>query len=507
MIGDLLPNDSLREQTSDSSLSVRRIQRAQQTVYTFLLDIVKKWPPEEVLLEFKRLFLYHVDGVTSSAIDAIYELVFANSQEEFTNTLKRCCYILVNNWDAARRVNSIKELIAAFNEDLPFRDTASPTLKRMKLWVDDFRRSDDFDDLKLFVARYDRQDAEDAPWSNRFTAYLLVPQYLNLKNPVEQREAARALAKQLRHQFKVDLAMYVARSQSIQAVEQPPENPTALGDDVLRLIKTVVAKRGNYSYLSLSNIFLEQVQNVSFAAFKRSLHKYLIFSADQRENAFVTALKTRLSEQLDGLYISYESQRVSDALILRTCNRVIDFLTTENRKDPSPLFVLLLSQGNPMTLVVTLLKLILISRNSRLYLEARIADLIRYYENLPEKECLWVVNFLEIFNVTFTIYAENVQYNLIQMDPDRKKRKSWQDELANLDAYRVFSQLRLYKRDDPEANVTTEPETDDDRTAIELPMALDPTSLLLPTLTPESLTPGTLPGALQLDEENTEIQV
>jgi hypothetical protein len=451
MIGDLLPNDSVRELAHNGSASVRKVQRAQQTIYSFLLDIVKKWPPEEVLLEFKRLFLYHVDGVTSSAIDAVYELVFTNDAAEFTNTLKRCCYILVNNWDASRQVTSIKALIAAFNEDLTFRDTTSPTLKRLKLWVDAFRVSQDFADLKLFVARYDRQAEDDAPWSNRFTSYLLVPQYINLQNPIEQREAARALAKQLKHQFKVDLAMYVARSQSIQATETPPENPTALGDDVLRLVKTVVAKRGNYSYLSLSNIFLEQVRNVSYADFKRSLHKYLIFTADQRENAFVKALKVRLSEQLDELYVSYESQRVSDALILRSCNRVIDFLTTDNRKEPSSLFVLLLSQGNPMTLVVTLLKLILISRNSRLYLEARIADLIHYYENLPEKECLWVVNFLEIFNVTFTIYAENVQYNLIQMDPDRKKRKAWQDELANLDAYRVFSQLRLYRHEDPEA--------------------------------------------------------
>ncbi|WP_264324294.1 hypothetical protein [Romeriopsis navalis] len=474
-----------------------KIQRAQQTVYTFLLGIVKKWPPEEVLLEFKRLFLYNVDGVTSSAIDAIYEIVFANDQAEFCNTLKRCCYILVNNWDASRQVSSIKELLAAFEEELPFRETASPTLKRLKQWVDSFRRSQDFDDLKLFVARYDRQAEEDAPWANRFTSYLLVPQYINLKNPVEQREAARALAKQLRHQFKVDLAMYVARSQSAQSVEQPPDNPTALGDDVLRLIKTVVAKRGNYSYLSLSNIFLEQVKNVSFEEFKQSLHKYLIFSADQRDSEFVQALKERLADKLDNLYKDYESQQVNDALILRTSNRVIDFLTTENRQEPSSLFVLLLSQGNPMTLVVTLLKLILISRNSRLYLEARIADLIHYYENLPEKECWWVVNFLEIFNVTFTIYAENVQYNLIHMEPSGKKR-SWQDELANLDAYRVFSQLRLYRRDENEADEVVKVLDDD-----EAVVSLSPEKAMA-----RSTVSTRLPGViLEVDEEITEIQV
>lgn len=502
MIGDLLPNDSWKRQGYVST-PAPKVQRAQQTIYEFLLDIVKKWPPEEVLLEFKRLFLYHVDGVTSSAIDAIYEIVFANDQTEFLNTLKRSCYILVNNWDAARQVSSIKDLIAAFDEDLPFRDTASPTLKRLKQWVTTFKQSADFGDLKLFVARYDRQESDETPWTNRFTSYLLVPQYINLKNPVEQREAARALAKQLRHQFKVDLAMYVAKSQSTKAIAQPLENPTALGDDVLRLIKMVVAKRGSYSYLSLSNIFLEQVQHVSFAEFKRSLRKYLVFSADKGDREFVQILKTRLAEKLNGLYIDYDSQRVTDALILRTANRVIDFLTTENRQDPSALFVLLLSQGNPMTLVVALLKLILISRNSRLYLEARIADLIRYYENTPEEDCWWVVNFLEIFNVTFTIYAENVQYNLIEMEPAPGKRRTWQDELANLDDYRVFSQLRFYRREELEVDessvaVLNEAEVVDLPPENAHPAPIESTSIestRLPDL------------VMTADEEITEIQV
>ena len=73
-----------------------------------------------------------------------------------------------------------------------------------------------------------------------------------------------------------------------------------------------------------------------------------------------------------------------------------------------------------MTLVIVLLKLILICKNSRTYLEAKIAELIRYYESFSEDECWWIVNFLEIFNVTFAIYAENVQYNLIKMDQNQE---------------------------------------------------------------------------------------
>jgi hypothetical protein len=471
MIGDFSSNEN-RGGLYSAPLPVRDVQLAQNTIYGFLLDIVKKWPPEEVLLEFKRLFLYHVDGVSSAAIDAVYALVFANHEQEFRNTLKRSCYILVNNWDASRKVQPIRDLLAAFDEELGLRDTASPAHKRMSLWVSAFKTSQDLTDLRLFVARYDKVPSDGRDWSKRFTAYLLVPQYINLQNPVEQREAARSLAKALRHQFKVDLAMYVARSQS--AIQLPPEveqpkNPTALGDDVLRLIKMVVAKRGNYSHLSLANIFLNQVQNVTFAEFKRSLHKYLVFSVDRSE--FAKTLKVRLNERLETLYTDYEAKPVTDALILRSCNRMIDLLTTENQYEPSSLFVLLLSHGSPMTLVVALLKIILVSRNSRLYLEARIAELIRYYEAFPENECWWVVNFLEIFNVTFTIYAENVQYNLIRMERSGKSKKRWQDELADLDAYRIFSQLRLYQRDDGEAAIGKIDELIDD----------DPSGHLLPT--------------------------
>jgi hypothetical protein len=448
------------------TLSARDLQIAQQTIYQFLLEIVKKWPPEEVLLEFRRLFLYHVDSMSSEAVNALYEIVFHDNEAEFRNTIKRACYILVNNWDANRRTKPIQDLIASFqDENLP-RSTISPTLTRLRIWVRNFQQSQDYRDLKLFADRYTATeqgatDASSGPWVKRYTSYLLVPQYVDTRNPIEQREAARALAQQLREKFKFDLAMYVARSQSGMTSDRLLKNPTELGDDTLRLIKTIVAKRGTYSYGNLANIFLNQIQNLTYLEFKRSLQKYLIFSVESSD--FSMALQGRLGDKLDALYEEHHTDRVTPALILRTCNRMIEFLTTEHHKEPSALFVLLLSQGSPMTLVVTLLKLMLISKNSRTHLEARIADLLRYYEDMPEQDCKWVVNFLEIFNVTFTIYADNVQYNLIQMQArphgnegnglhSRENAiESVNSPDSSLDTYRVFSQLRRFVLEEPEA--------------------------------------------------------
>jgi hypothetical protein len=412
--------------------SGRNLQQAQETIYTFLLGIVKKWPPEEVLLEFKRLFIFHVDSVSSDATHAVYEIVFANDEEEFRNTIKRSCYILVNNWDATRNFKPIQELIQTFSDPYISRHTTSPTIKRLKVWLDNFLNSEDYNQLKLFVARYETA----GPWSTRYTTYLLVPQFIDLKNPMEQREAARALSKQLKDRFKFDLAMYIARSQSSGSSDRNLKNPTALGDEVLRLIKTIVARKGPFGYVNLANIFVNQTKNLQFFDFKQSLKKYLVFAIENRD--FVEVLKLRLGEKLSTLYESHAHEPVSHALLLRTCNRLIDYLTTENQKDPSPLFVMLLSQGNPLTLVIVLLKIILICKHARIHLESRIATLIRYYEDYPEEECDWIINFLEVFNVTFTIHAENVQYNLVKMNEEM----SLVQPLFDPDQYKLFSQVR-----------------------------------------------------------------
>lgn len=422
-----------------SSRSGRSIHQAQETIYAFLLGIVKKWPPEEVLLEFKRLFIYHVDSVSSDALQSIYEIVFSNNEEEFRNTLKRCCYILVNNWDATRNYRPIQDLVRTFVDPCMSRYTASPTLKRLRLWVNNFVKSRDYEELSLFVSRYEEGRAD---WSARYTSYLLVPQYIDLKNPIEQREAARTLSKQLKDRFKFELAMYIARSQTKQGLpalsetsDRHPKNPTALGDEVVRLIKMLVAKRGPFSYINLANIFISQTQNLSYRSFKQSLQRYLTFSLEKHD--FAETLQAKLTEKLGYLYADHHEDTINHALLLRTCNRVIEYLTTENQSDPSPLFVLLLSQGSPISLVVVLLKVILICPYARTHLEARIAELIRYYQSYEIEECAWVVNFVEVFNVTFTIYAENVQYNLVKMEAEPHPAHRFDPDL-----YRIFSQSK-----------------------------------------------------------------
>jgi hypothetical protein len=455
MIRDVAPDSFSTEPPVKLSKSRQKIQQAQEIIYSFLLEIVKQWPPEEVLLEFKHLFIHHVESTSSSAIRAIYEVVFANNEDEFKNTLKRSCYILVNNWEVARQHKAIQGLVELFADPILRRHTVSPTLKRLRHWLENFVDSKDYQELKLFAARFDEQGRRH--WSQRYTSYLLVPQYVDLTNPIEQREAARALSRKLKEQFKFELAMYTARSQcavskhdlitleeELPALEEPvsalinriPKNPTNLGDDVLRLIKMIVAKRGQFGYANIANIFIKQTQQLNYRDFKQSLKKYLIFSAGYE--VFTQTLEKSLAEKLALLYEDHHDETLNNALLLRTCNRVIEYLTTENRREPSDLFVALVAQGNPLTLVIVLLKIILVCKHSRTHLEARIAELIQYYEHYPEQECQWIISFLEIFNIAFAIHAENIRYDLIRMKDDALTNQL----MLNLDNYRIFSQLK-----------------------------------------------------------------
>lgn len=434
MIGDIVSEGHQTESRVKLNKLGFSTQQAQEIVYQFLLRVVRKEPPEKALLEFKSLFIdYDYSDGNVAATQALTELIFANNEKEYRHTLKRCCYILVNNWETSRNHRAIKELVDLFSDPKIKKKALSTTLNRQRAWLANFINSQDYQELKLFIAKYGYSDDH---WSNRYTSYLLVPQYTNLSNPVEQREAARALSKKLKDKFKFELAMYTARYYTSIPKNKIPTNPTGLGDEVLRFIKMIVAKRGSFSYENVANIFIEQTKGLNYKNFKYCLQDYLIYSVVHKD--FVEVLNRTLSEKLAGLYESHHQETVDGALHLRTCNKVVEYLTTENQQEPSDLFILLLSQGNPLTLAIVLLKIILISPNSRIHLETCIAKLIQYYMDYPESECQWVVNFLEVFNITFAIHADNVQYNLIRMSGKEQDARSE----AALDGYRLFSQLR-----------------------------------------------------------------
>jgi hypothetical protein len=408
-------------------LAAQRVVPPQEAICEFLLSIVKTWSPDAVLTEFQRLFIQY-ERADGFALECLAEIVLANQEAEFESLLKRACYILINNWDLARNGMYIPDLIRLFDDPSLQEETSILILGRLRGWVNNFVHSQSFEALKLVTSRY--EDRGTGHWSRRYTSYLLVPHYANLENSLEQRQVAQKVSRQLKDKFKFDLAMYTARSECINASNLV--NPTSLGDEVLRLVKKVVVKRGTYSYPNLAKLFLQQTQNLRYRSFKKSLLEYLFFGIEADE--FATLLKARLGGQLEDLYDSYEDKAIDDALLLRTVKRLTECLTVEKNGEPSELFVLLSTQQNPLVLVILLLKLTLICRNVKTHLEVCIANVVKYYEDYQEQECAWVIQFLELFTIVLTIYSENVEYSLVNMEHRAASRLN-----ADSERQRVFS--------------------------------------------------------------------
>ncbi|MEO1401808.1 MAG: hypothetical protein AAFV72_11250 [Cyanobacteria bacterium J06635_1] len=419
------------------------IQTAQSALYDFFLQSVNREKTEDTLAAFRRLFTESTQSTTWDLAAALHALIIANDEGEFQHTLKRVCYILINNWGLQRHPDAIQKLVNIFQDQALLKPGFSLVNKRLREWLRGFVCSDHYKELKLFAARHH----EEAHWCDRYTSYLLVPQYVNLKNPVEQRKAAHSFSHRLREEFRFDLAMYTARSEGNLTTSEgeytvPPEkalylpkNPTVLGDTVLTLVKVLLLRPGEFSYTNLASVFRQQVRHLSYRDFKRALLQYLLFALPLSSTADI--LKQSLGEPLMGLYTHRDREEINDALILRTCNSLINELLTHDREYPSPLFARVMAQGNPLYLVLVLLKISLFCRHVQTHLELRIADLIRYYEGCAEADCSWVINFFEMFRITFAIFGERTRYNLVRVGQSKPALAP----PVSLDDYRIFSQM------------------------------------------------------------------
>ncbi len=291
------PSTSMSENTS--------IAQGQDRIYEYFFYLVNHQDPTIVLREFHNLFICCRDTANAEVLSIFYSILLSNQEESFHNTLKRCCYILVNHWELTRQHGQIQALVQLFGDELVHKSTTSPTLRQLRTWLKRFIQSQDYQDLCLFAFRHgvvsqgtSTEPDQDKGWVDRYHIYRLVQQVTDTGNPLEQRRAAQIAAARLKHQFKVDLAMYTVRCQlpHVAATEEMRsrlQNPTQLGDEVLWLVKMIVAQQGTFRYHTLAQLFLRQMENVDYGTFKAGLLRYLTYSAGEKSFTHVIQAKFR----------------------------------------------------------------------------------------------------------------------------------------------------------------------------------------------------------------------
>ncbi len=423
------------EQVSD--ITAGSIDKAQQYIYNFFLEIIKRYPSEDILNQFNRLFIKYEEIDNIDAYYALGEIIFHNREYEFKNTLIRCCYILNNNWIINGNINACHQLVDLFLSDSIGVPTKIHKLKKLREWLQNFVQSKEYNTLRLLSGRPAVNKIYHS-WSERFSSYLLISEYADSSKPLEQRQYAEALSRKIKKQFKFDLAMYTARIDSKLGANPQRQNPTTLGDSVLTLIKRILNKHGNENYRRSAKNFYKQVDDTTFLEFKENLLKYLGMSQDDLEISEI--LYSTVVQKLNHFQEYRHHEEMTLSLLNVTCNRVLRYLLLNESRQPSEFLKLSLEYNNFLNPVILLLKIVLIHPNLRFYLESYVAELIKFYSSYEETECWAFINFLDVLNVTLAVFDEDTNYSLIKMN-------NVENDLLgiNLENYRVFSQTKKLK--------------------------------------------------------------
>lgn len=401
----------------------------EQILYTHLLELVQIETPAQMIERFRTLFIEGVGYPDRGVVCALERLVASKqAEQEFKFILNRCCHILINRWQMQTQFHSaIVELVALFENIRNRNSSYSFCLRgtrRLPELLYLFTQSEQYLTLQRLVrVMAQSPDSNTNPATKPLGS--LISQYpylyehclLSEGSTYEHQQTVRHIQASRQKQFEIDLSQYVTyqvrRSQlaarkvpsaQMGRLIQPVSNPTLLNDRELYIaLKQFVGKieRG-CTYRDLSQSFLTHIsQTRSFGTFKEELYEYLITSIDSSYGK--QQFSDRLYKQLVNTLPQSDSQKFSDFLLVRTCSQLLNFLVVESTQRPNHFVLIdLISNIGPTLTTSLLLKIVLLCRKVKPYLERRFAILFNHYESSTRQAVHWLVKILENINIALS---------------------------------------------------------------------------------------------------------
>jgi hypothetical protein len=408
----------------------------EQVLYDHLLNAVNHEPPDVMVQRFRDLFIQGTRYGDRQVLDALDQVVRSRlADEEFRFVLNRCCHILINRWQSRSQSQpAILELISLF-DNLP---TASPSMsryrsrnsRRLTELVSAFRDTEQYLTLQRLARVISEQLS--ASSENRDLG-TLIPRYpylyehclLNEDSVAEQQSMVRKLQSERQHQFEVDLSRYVtsmvrqakmpSRMMSVNHSSTAVKNPTLMSDrDLGRALKHYLGRvDGTNTYKDLANSFIAHSHHShSYSHFKQDLFEYMTASVqgDYGSRQF----SNQLYQHLKNLSPQNDNRPLSDFLMVRTCSQLLNFLVVDTAQNPHHfVFMDLISNVGPLLTTGLLLKIVLICRKVKPYLERRLSILFGHYETAEQATVQWLVQMLENVNLALCVHFGNIDLSFI----------------------------------------------------------------------------------------------
>ncbi|MBW4691485.1 MAG: hypothetical protein KME27_06915 [Lyngbya sp. HA4199-MV5] len=417
----------------------RHIDQEEQQLYDHLLRLVQFELPSQLIERFRALFVDGVGYPDADIVAAINKIASSKAaDQEFRFVLNRCCHILINRWQTRPQLQTaIPELISLF-ETTPARPVTeysrARSVRRMRELVKGFVDSEQYVTLRrLSQVMNQAADLHTPPAHEPIGAlirrypYLYEHCLLTDGSTYEHQQTIRQLQAKAQRQYEVDLSQYVTyqvrRSQLDREgsahmgsrVLQPVKNPTLLSDqDLCRALKQFAGKSQSAgTYRDSAQRFLTHTnQTPTFQSFKDDLYEYMTASVDpeygrrQFNQQLYSQLKSTLPESND--------QKLNDFLIVRTCSQLLNFLVVESPQRPNHfVFVDLISNIGSTLTTGLLLKIVLICRKVKPYLEKRFSILFNHYEFCRRDGVHWLVEAMETLNLALSTNFSTIDLSFI----------------------------------------------------------------------------------------------
>lgn len=410
--------------TTWTDSDIRQTSLEEQQLYDHLLYCVQVESAEKLIERFQRLFLDGARYADPQIWLALEKVAMDKRAEiEFKFVLNRCCHILINRWQMQPHLQgSIQELIKLFENPPDPMKVHSRGARRLRQLVQIFTETEQY----LTLQRLSRVIGEAVESNGSREVGNLIQRYpylyehclLSEDSSYEHQQTVKQIQSRVQQRFEFDLSQYVTyqvrraqamRSKSPEVQERiihPVKNPTLLSDRELGIaLKQFVGKvHGPDTYRDVAQSFLTHTtQTTSYKEFKHDLYEYLITSIDPAYGK--RQFNDRLYNQLRDTLPHSENQRPTEFLIVRTCSQLLNFLVVESTQRPNHFtFVDLITNLGSTLTTGLLLKIVLLCRKLKPYLEKRFSILFNHYESSTRDGVPWLITSLEHLNIALSVH-------------------------------------------------------------------------------------------------------
>ncbi len=402
----------------------RLVTQEEQKLYDHLLAIVQTENPDQVLDRIRNLMIEGTNYPDREIMKSLDQIVLTDSSaQEFQFILNRCFHILTNRWQGRPSTQAAIPHLISLLESSPTRPTdftRSRANRQLRELVQDFQGTEQFSALRRLSLVLTQQNAVPEPETQplgtliRRYPYLYPHCLVSEGSSIEDQQSVRALQNDMQHRYELDLSQFVTyqvrqsnrspRQNEAPRTHYAVPNPTFLDEPQLcAALKQFTGKvRNGCTHKDLANRFLvHNTDQKSFRHFKDDLYEYLIDAVDPEYGR--RQFNNQLYQQLRVTLPDNDRSDFNEFLLLRTCSQLLNFLIVQSPNQPNHfVFVDMLSNVGAINTTSLLLKLVLLCRKVKPYLEKRFSILFNHYEAHTQNSVQWLVMAMEHLNIALS---------------------------------------------------------------------------------------------------------